>query len=74
MFHVVLKTLEGPVLLKSEISFVLSISCLAGFNFSIKTYSFSILQIIDVIEYFFPLHPVTGNSKDFWVVFFFLVF
>lgn len=44
----VLKILEGPVLLKSEISFVLSIS-LTGFNFSIKTYSFSILQIIDLI-------------------------
>lgn len=42
MFCVALKILEGSVLLKSEFFFMLSIS-LAGFNFSIKTYSFSIL-------------------------------
>lgn len=48
MFHVLLKILEGSILLKDEISVVLRDS-LAGPNFSIKTNSFSILQLINLI-------------------------
>lgn len=48
MFQVVLKILEGSILLKDEISVVLHVS-LAGLNFSIKTNSFSILQLINLM-------------------------
>lgn len=48
MFQVVLKILEGSILLKDEISVVLHVS-LAGLNFSIKINSFSILQLINLM-------------------------
>lgn len=78
----VLKVLEGSVLLKSDISFVLIIS-LAGFNFSIKIYSFLILQIKDLIVkvFCFFFFVILQRSLEisgiflcgfFWVFVFFL--
>lgn len=62
-----LKILEGSILLKGEIIVVLCVS-LAGLSFSIKTNSFSILQLINLIVKIafvcvcMCLHPLTEKS------------